>query len=79
MPGKRFWSAAALLTLLAGAGCCRFCDRWCGERPYGPVSAPPCCVPCTPAPVCCPPGTAPVSAAPGPTWQRSLPNAPCCP
>jgi hypothetical protein len=52
---------AAGLILSAVTGCCKMCDRWCGERP----AAAACCQPCTPccaAPACCPaPACAPVN------------------
>lgn len=69
MPGKRMGLMAGLLVLLAGNGCCRMSERWCGrDRPA--CSPAPCCVPaapaCVPAAATCPPGTVPAG-----NWQRS--------
>lgn len=65
--------------LLSGPGCCRWADRWCGQRCYGPsqVQSAPACVPCAPvqccpqpaaaAPQCVPVGSSPAAAQ---GWQR---------
>src|SRR5262249_1193198 len=57
MARKRFWLTAVLLAVLAGTGCCRWCEHWCGERQSsnapGYVQQ---CVPCCPVPApgaCC--------------------------
>jgi hypothetical protein len=88
MPRKYLWLVAGLVSLLAGAGCCRMCERMC------PASAPqPCC--CPPQSCCCPPPACgcnapppPPSAAPAPSasyaapagqWQRTYANNGCCP
>jgi hypothetical protein len=78
MAGKKMLLAAVAALLLGSTGCCRWCDRMCGNSTAAvQVSAPQACVPvcCPPAtpvysapvPASCPPGCAPVPgwAAPG--------------
>lgn len=80
---KLIWLAGAA-ALLGSGGCCRWCDRWCGNNHCGStgVQASPACVPCAPvqpaqccpvpaaAPTCCP---TPAASPPPPSssWQRS--------
>jgi hypothetical protein len=68
MAGRRFWRLAALVGLLASAGCCRWCERNCGccaPAGYAPAPAPnACCAPCQPA------GYAPATG-----WSN--PGTPC--
>jgi hypothetical protein len=63
---RKFWLLTALLTSAAlNTGCCRWCDRWCGNNNPPPAyyPAPTACVPaCAPAPVACPAGCAPVAS-----------------
>jgi hypothetical protein len=71
MPGKRYAIWAALMSVMALAGCCSWCERHCPNC-HPPVQA---CAPCCPQPACCPTGTAyppPVTAAAPPPqgWQR---------
>ena len=69
-----------LAALAANTGCCRWCDRWCGNQHTGGYApAPACCAPaqqCAPAcqPVQCYPAPAaapvPVGSSPAAGWQR---------
>ena len=77
MSAKHFWPLVMAGTLLAGTGCCRLCDRWCGDNHYNAGAAQPCCAPTGPVPACCTPGPAAVGPPPAATWQRQYPNA-CC-
>jgi len=79
MPGKRVWLGLVGLLLLGSTGCCRWCERFCGQThptaaipTYAPVN--PCC-----PPPCCPPvgaGSSPVAPLQAGQWQR---NPACCP
>lgn len=76
MAGKKLLGMAIAALLLANTGCCRWCDRWCGNRQATPVCCTPAPVCCPPAPVCCPPAPVcqPVHSSPvsgGPQWQRN--------
>ncbi|MBM4068906.1 MAG: hypothetical protein FJ271_08165 [Planctomycetes bacterium] len=81
MAGKRFCLMTALMALLIGSGCCRWCDRR--------QAAQPICCPCpvAPAPVCCPPVAGPTCYTPGvpatvasgTQWQRTPGANGCCP
>jgi hypothetical protein len=87
MPGKKTWIVSVALTLLAGTGCCGWCQRHCSSpAPVAPAASC-CCQPC-----CCPPANAapvvpvPAAAPPPPqAWNNPAPrpayNAPngCCP
>ena len=76
---KLLWAALAAL-IVGNTGCCRWCDRWCGDRGASSRQCAQPCVPicCPPAPVCQPVHSSPVSAAPvgtvttvgAPQWQR---------
>ena len=79
MPGKRVWLGLVGLLLLGSTGCCRWCERWCGNShptaaipAYAPA-ANQCCVPCCPVPVGAGSSPAPFQAG---QWQR---NPACCP
>ena len=37
MSAKRCWPLALVVSLLAGTGCCRLCERWCGDNHYSAV------------------------------------------
>jgi len=56
-----------LSSVVALAGCCRWCERWCPECQHpaavAAVPAQPCCVPCCPPTTTagCPPGTVPAA------------------
>ena len=89
MPAKNWLLIALTAAILAGSGCCRFCERWCGHNYQNPVPvnyAQPAgaCVPCCPQPVCCPVGSSPAApvapvAQPNQNWQRSYYFVdPCC-
>jgi hypothetical protein len=94
MPGKRMWKWAALVAVLAGTGCCKWCERHCCPKPVACQPCVPCCplpaapaacqpcVPCCPVPAGYQPtGYTPVApaAAPGHTqWQRSFGQNGCC-
>jgi hypothetical protein len=76
MPGKRYAIWAALISVMALAGCCSWCERHC------PNCHPPCTPCCSPQPACCPAPAAyppPVtSAAPPPQgWQRPVQQMNC--
>lgn len=75
MAGKRLVLGLLGLFALMSAGCCHWCDRWCGNRApaYAPPAYAPACVPCTPTPACCP--TSVGSAPPAAGWART----PGCP
>ncbi len=90
MSAKQMWIVALSLGLLASAGCCRACHRFCPPPAAAPVAyAPPppathgaYCVPCVP---CCPTtasaAPAPVPAVPvSQSWNPQV-RAPvvCCP
>jgi hypothetical protein len=83
MSGKRLRWVAGLLVLVGGAGCCRMCDRWCGNNAPPPQCCSPCCTPCCPAPApcgCAPPGSTNYSSPPPPSnWQRTPPANGSCP
>ena len=74
-----------LVAVVGNAGCCRWCDRWCGNHhsgAYGPpayVAQPAACVPCTPVPQCQPVQCCPTPAGSSPAagWARSPACPPC--
>ncbi|HYT93116.1 MAG TPA: hypothetical protein VEL76_30640 [Gemmataceae bacterium] len=86
MRRNKLWLTAALLSLMAGAGCCAWCDRWCPSRAsavpasYAPAGQPCCCPP--PCQPCCPTtttvGTMPPVAVPPPPAQGWARNGCSC-
>jgi hypothetical protein len=85
MAKKCLW-LALLAALAANTGCCKWCDRVCGNQHCGGYTPAPACAPapqCAPAcqPVQCYPAPAaapacvPVGSSPAAGWQRN----PGCP
>ena len=74
MPGKRYAIWAALISVVALAGCCSWCEKHCPNC-HPPAQA---CAPCCPPPACCPgpagyPPPVTAAAAPPQAWQRTYP------
>lgn len=76
MAGKRCAISVAVMSMLALAGCCRWCERNCPSCHAPPPAQA--CVPCCPAPAAAaypPPVTA--AAAPVGQWQRPVQQMNC--
>ncbi len=87
MSPKRMWLVALSLGLLASAGCCRACHRFCPEAPAAYAPAPPApqgayyvpCVPCCPTTAGAAPAPVP-AVPPSQTWNPQVrPPVVCCP
>ncbi len=79
MAAKRWGVGVLLLALSSSWGCCRLCDRFCGQ--HTSAASPVYCVPAQPA-LCCyptaPQGAPAAAAAPQGGWTQSA--VPCvCP
>lgn len=63
---RKTWWIGLVLAALSSAGCCRWCERWCGHQQHAqPMAYAQPCVPCCPV-QCCPTAPAPVQ----PQFQR---------